>query len=168
MPADFQLVLAANPCPCGSAVGDGKACPCTPIAKRRYRDRLSGPLLDRIDIQMDMLPLSAADVHASEVRECTADVAVRVVEARRIQASRYEGQVWSTNARAPGSWLRALFAFTPQETAPLDAAMDRGDLTMRGYDRIVRIATTVADLGGRERPTGDDLAHAYTLRTREG
>ncbi|GAA1194610.1 YifB family Mg chelatase-like AAA ATPase [Brevibacterium paucivorans] len=168
LPADFQLVLAANPCPCGSAVGDGKACRCTPIAKRRYRDRLSGPLLDRIDIQMDMLPLSAADVHASEVRECTADVAVRVAEARRIQASRYAGQAWSTNARAPGSWLRALFAFTPQETAPLDAAMDRGDLTMRGYDRIVRIATTVADLGGRERPTGDDLAHAYTLRTREG
>lgn len=167
LPAEFQLVLAANPCPCGTAVGDGRACVCTPMAKRRYRDRLSGPLLDRIDIQLEMLPLSAADIHAERKRESSAEVAHRVGVARAIQRERYAGVGWSTNSRAPGSWLRSTFRFTPKETVHLDKAMDRGELTMRGYDRIIRIATTVGDLSGHERPTANDLACAYTLRTRE-
>lgn len=164
LPAQFQLVLAANPCPCGSAVGDGRACRCTPMAKRRYRDRLSGPLLDRIDIQLDMLPLSATDLYTNATQESSRSVAGRVAEARQIQRERFNQQPWSLNARAPASWLRTSFKFTPAETALLDTALDRGELTMRGYDRIVRIATTVGDLNGHDRPTADDLATAYTLR----
>lgn len=167
LPSRFQLVLASNPCPCGAGVGGSTRCRCTPLDRRRYRGRLSGPLLDRIDIQLEMLPLVAADLHATSPREDTATVAARVARAREIQAHRYAGLPWSLNAQAPGAWLRETFDFRRTETAPLDTALERGGITMRGYDRVVRIATTLADLAGRTRPQGDDLLSALVLRIRE-
>ncbi|WP_295689718.1 YifB family Mg chelatase-like AAA ATPase [uncultured Brevibacterium sp.] len=167
LPSRFQLVLASNPCPCGAGVGGSTRCRCTPLDRRRYRGRLSGPLLDRIDIQLEMLPLVAADLHATSPREDTATVAARVARARELQAHRYAGLPWSLNAQAPGAWLRETFDFRRTETAPLDTALERGGITMRGYDRVVRIATTLADLAGRTRPQGDDLLSALVLRIRE-
>ena len=166
-PAMFQLILAANPCPCGSAVGDGRNCRCSPVEKRRYRNRLSGPLLDRIDIQLDVLPLTAADLHGTETREPSRLVAARVAEARKRQYARFRKQPWSLNAQAPGSWLRKHLGLERTATRELDRALEHGVITMRGYDRIVRVAATIADLAGRDRPTAEDLSAALVLRSLE-
>ncbi|WAL41281.1 MULTISPECIES: YifB family Mg chelatase-like AAA ATPase [Brevibacterium] len=167
LPARFQLVLAANPCPCGASMGPQGACSCSPMDRRRYRGRLSGPLLDRVDIQLDMLPIAPADLHSGQPSEDSASVARRVARARERQAERFAGQSWALNAQAPGSWLRESFALSRAQTQPLDRALERGSLTMRGYDRIVRIAATIADLDDRSAPDGDDLLAALVLRTRE-
>lgn len=164
-PAQFQLVLAANPCPCGGSTG--RQCMCTPLEKRRYRAKLSGPLMDRVDIQLTVLPISPADLHGRQKRESSAVVAARVAQARRRQADRYSGESFSLNARAPGSRLREIFRFTPQETSHLDAALERGTLSMRGYDRVLRIAATIADLRKIDRPGRDELMAAAALRTQE-
>ncbi|WP_084500243.1 YifB family Mg chelatase-like AAA ATPase [Brevibacterium album] len=168
LPAEFQLVMAANPCPCGAGLGPDSACRCTPADKRRYRDRLSGPLLDRVDIRLEMLPVTPADVHAPIPRESSEEVARRVVRAREAQAARYADMPWSTNARAPGAWLRRAFAFSAAETRVLDRALETGALSMRGYDRVVRIAASIADLAGTERPGADELGAALLMRTQEG
>ncbi|HLS34064.1 MAG TPA: ATP-binding protein [Brevibacterium sp.] len=168
LPSRFQLVMAANPCPCGMGTAGPAGCRCTPRDRVRYRGRLSGPLLDRIDMRLDMLPVTAADVHASEAREASADVRARVIAARAVQASRYAGRDWSTNGQAPGGWLRAHFRFAARETHLLDRALEAGALTMRGYDRVLRVATTIADLAGRERPGIDELGAALLMRTQEG
>lgn len=167
LPARFQLVLAANPCPCGLAMSPHGGCMCTPLDKRRYRGRLSGPLLDRVDIQLDMLPVTPADIHTTEAGEPSSAVAARVTQARERQRRRYSDLPWTLNSQAPGAWLRDHAALSPAATAPLDRALERGALTMRGYDRIVRVATTLADLEERDAPTRDDLMAALLLRTRE-
>jgi magnesium chelatase family protein len=168
LPAQFQLVLAANPCPCGVGTGQGPDCRCSPMDRRRYRGRLSGPLLDRVDLRMEMLPVTPADVHAPVPRESSAEVRARVLQARQVQAARYAEEPWSTNARAPGAWLRKAFAFTAQETRMLDRALETGALSMRGFDRVVRVATTIADLQGSARPGADELGAALLMRSQEG
>lgn len=167
LPSRFQLVMAANPCPCGMGTAGPTGCRCTPRDRMRYRGRLSGPLLDRIDMRLEMLPVTAADVHAPEPRESSADVRSRVIAARAVQAHRYAGTDWSTNGQAPGGWLRGSFRFAARETRLLDRALETGVLTMRGYDRVLRLATTIADLAGRERPGSDELGAALLMRTQE-
>ena len=164
-PARFQLVLAANPCPCGRAVGKGLDCTCTPLARRRYFSRLSGPLLDRIDVQLEVLPVTRAERAARTAGESTAEVAVRVAAARRAARTRLHGTPWTTNAQVPGSWLRA---HTPGAagTACVERALDRGVLSLRGADRVLRVAWTLADLAGRSLPAAEDVGQALLLRTR--
>ncbi|GAA4513071.1 YifB family Mg chelatase-like AAA ATPase [Brevibacterium yomogidense] len=168
LPSRFQLVMAANPCPCGTGGTSAPGCTCTPMDRRRYRGRLSGPLLDRIDLRLQMLPVTPADVHAQEPREASAHVRQRVVAARQVQAERYAGRDWTTNGRTPGGWLRGHFRFAARETHLLDRALETGALTMRGYDRVLRIATTIADLAGKERPGTEELGAALLMRTQEG
>jgi magnesium chelatase family protein len=145
-PARFQLVLAANPCPCGKAAGKGISCECTPMARRRYFGRLSGPLLDRVDIQLQVNRVQLAQLSDAGPRESTDQVAVRVKLARDTARERL---------RLP-----------PADTALLDRAMGQGSLSARGYDRVLRLAWTVADLQGRPRPCADDVGLALTLRQR--
>ncbi len=164
-PARFQLVLAANPCPCGRASGRGLSCTCTPMARRRYLARLSGPLLDRVDLQVGVAPVTAAQMRADEPSECSAAVAQRVEQARAAQASRWAGRRWSLNAHTPGHVLRsAPFRPEPRITRELDGAVERGALSIRGYDRVLRTSWTLADLAGRTVPTADDVARAASLR----
>jgi magnesium chelatase family protein len=165
-PARFQLVLAANPCPCGMAAGRGDACTCSPLARRRYFGRLSGPLLDRVDLQVDVLAVSRAELALCEAPESTATVAARVAEARAAQADRLAGLPWSCNGEIPGSWLRGRWRLPLAVTRDLDTALDRGWLSIRGYDRVLRVAWTVADLGGRTVPGRDDVGGALVLRRR--
>ncbi|MHB1288120.1 YifB family Mg chelatase-like AAA ATPase [Georgenia sp.] len=168
-PARFQLVLAANPCPCGKATGRGTACVCTPLARRRYLNRLSGPLLDRIDIQVDVAPVSRAMLAVAAPPETSATVAARVAAARARQAVRLAGSPWSTNAEVPGAWLRGgAPAPAGGVRVMLERAMDRGALSMRGMDRVLRLAWTLADLAERDRPTTTDVGTALSLRTRGG
>lgn len=163
-PAQFQLVLAANPCPCGRAFGKGTDCACSPLQRRQYSGRLSGPLLDRVDLQVRVPPVShrALGVPGGEP---SATVASRVAAARRAQDARWAGSRWSVNGRVPGSALRrAPWRLSPAHTAELDRALDRGHLTLRGYDRVLRLAWTVADLDGRQVPGPGDLGLALALR----
>jgi magnesium chelatase family protein len=163
-PARFQLVLAANPCPCGRGGGRGLDCVCTPDQKRRYSARLSGPLLDRIDLQVPVLPLTRAELVEGGSGESSAVVRGRVMQARDRAGRRFAGQPWSTNAEVPGSALRSVHAVTRDGTAvALDEAA-RGRLTGRGVDRVLRVAWTLADLGGVDRPGAAEVAAAVRLR----
>ncbi|GAA2232107.1 YifB family Mg chelatase-like AAA ATPase [Herbiconiux moechotypicola] len=168
-PARFQLVLAANPCPCGQFGASDIACTCTPIARRRYLARLSGPLLDRVDLQLRVARVTTAAVRlAADDRQgslSTAEARSRVERAREIAAARLGGTGWKTNAEVPGSRLRAgAWRLPPATTAPLDRALERGTLTMRGYDRVLRVAWTLADLAGGGTPTPEHLGWALYLR----
>jgi magnesium chelatase family protein len=163
-PARFQLVLAANPCPCGRGSGKGLDCSCTPMARRRYLNRLSGPLLDRVDLQVQVDAVSRADLLVAEPGEATAVVAGRVEEARRAARFRLRATVWRANGELPGSFLRGVLRLPATVTRDLDSSLERGRLSMRGYDRVLRVAWTVADLGGRDRPDRDDVGRAMALR----
>ncbi|MCK0111289.1 YifB family Mg chelatase-like AAA ATPase [Ornithinimicrobium sp. F0845] len=165
LPARFQLVAAANPCPCGQGIGKGERCECTPLARRTYFGKLSGPLLDRIDVRVSLFPVNRSAL-AGPPGEPTVEVAERVRAARERQRSRWSGTPWVVNAEVPGSLLRSdAWRLPRQVTAPLETAMDRGELTLRGYDRCVRVAWTLADLAGAERPGAQHLWRALALRT---
>ena len=159
-PARVHLVLAANPCPCGQAGLSDSDCVCTPDRRRRYRSRISGPVLDRIDIHLPVRRVARARLlDDSEPRVTSAEARRRVERARAAATAR-----WGITP-PPATVLRTGdFRLAPTVTAPLDSALDRGALSMRGYDRAVRIAWTLADLDGATSPTRDHVGRAFTLR----
>lgn len=161
-PARFQLVLAANPCPCGKAVGKGLECTCRSEQRRRYFGKLSGPLLDRVDLQVELQPARAGAAEG----ESTAVVAGRVSAARGAARERLAGTPWRTGAEAPGGWLRERLGADASLLRDLDRALDRGTLSMRGVDRVLRVAWTLADLDGRAAPGRSDVGRALLMRTR--
>lgn len=165
-PARFQLVMAANPCPCGRAVGKATDCTCTPQSQRLYAARLSGPIRDRIDLQIEVLPISRGQMTGPDapLRESSATVAARVAVARAVQADRWAADGWKTNSEVPGPALRRAWRLTPATTTDLDRALDRGLVTVRGYDRILRVAWTLSDLDGTVRPHRDHLGEALLMR----
>jgi magnesium chelatase family protein len=162
-PARFQLVLAANPCPCAPA--HDRDCICSSLVRRRYLGRLSGPLLDRVDLRARMFPVTALSVAAGDT-ESTATVRARVAAARAAAGQRWAGQGWRTNAEVPGPVLRTRFALPRRAVRPLDAGLRAGDLTARGADRALRVAWTLADLAGRDRPDEELVATALFFRDR--
>lgn len=159
-PAHVQLVLAANPCPCGKSGLADSDCVCTPDRRRRYRSRISGPVLDRIDIHLPVRRVPRAALLDIAVTGVTTEVAREsVVRARSALRERWP------NGRPPATELRSgRFRLTPATSAPIDLALDRGALSMRGYDRALRIAWTLADLAGTVSPTRDQVDRALTLR----
>lgn len=163
-PARFQLVLAANPCPCGQAVGKGLACTCSSVVRRRYFDKISGPLLDRVDVQVEVPAVRR--VARVDRGESTATVAARVAAARAAQARRWSGTAWRANAEVPGRVLRERLGPGPGLLRVVDRALDQGTLTLRGADRVLRVAWTLADLAGRAAPDQSDIGRAVVLRTR--
>jgi magnesium chelatase family protein len=163
-PARFQLVLAANPCPCGKASGKGVDCTCTPMMRRRYLARMSGPLLDRVDIQLEVERVALADFGQPRAEEATADIAARVRAARERQLDRLRPLGLETNSQVPGRVLRGPLRLAGPTTRILDHALERGALTARGYDRVLRLAWTLADLSGRDGPDADDIGQALNLR----
>lgn len=167
-PARVQLVLAANPCACANPAGD-QHCQCAPAARRRYQSKLSGPLMDRIDIQIKLNPLSAAQLMTSDTRgESSAVVAERVAKARASAAARWSAAGWRVNAEVPGPELRRPpWRLRPSDTASLRVSLDRGLLSARGFDRVLRVAWSIADLDGRDRPDEADVHVATRLRMGE-
>lgn len=163
-PARFQLVLATNPCPC--APPREADCSCSPNARRRYLNRLSGPLLDRVDLRVRMRPMTAMSSREFDKPEGTEVVRGRVLAARARAAERWAGLGWRTNSEVPGPVLRRDFALPPKVTDLLDRGLDRGLLTARGADRCLRIAWTLADLAEVARPEGDHVAAALDFRDR--
>ncbi|MGC5626741.1 YifB family Mg chelatase-like AAA ATPase [Georgenia sp. Z1344] len=162
-PARFQLVLTANPCPCGNADRDGALCTCSSAVRSRYLSRLSGPLLDRVDLQVQVARVSRAAASVEEPSEPTAVVARRVAAARTAAADRLAGTGWSTNAEVPGAWLRERTGRSA--VATVADAVDTGRLTMRGMDRVLRVAWSIADLAGADSPSDMHVGEAMTLRS---
>ena len=163
-PARFTLVLAANPCPCARAGSQRGACTCTPLARRRYLGRLSGPLLDRVDVKVEVLPVGRAELLGDGgAAEPSPVVAERVAAARQRTAHRLSGTAWRLNAEVPGSALRRRFTPAPGALAPLERAMELGEISARGVDRVLRVSWTLADLAGRQRPGAEDTCYALGL-----
>ncbi|MEV8229501.1 YifB family Mg chelatase-like AAA ATPase [Streptomyces sp. NPDC079167] len=166
LPARFLMVLAANPCPCGRHTLAGAGCECPPSAVRRYQARLSGPLLDRVDLRVEVEPVGRADLMGSGGRgESSAEVAARVRAARERAAERLAGTPWTTNSEVPGHELRTRLVAAPGALMAAERDMERGILTARGLDRVLRVAWTVADLRAADRPDASDIAVALELRT---
>ncbi|WP_329380932.1 YifB family Mg chelatase-like AAA ATPase [Streptomyces sp. NBC_01716] len=166
LPARFLMVLAANPCPCGRHTLHGAGCECPPSAIRRYQSRLSGPLLDRVDLRVEVQPVHRADLMGQGGRgETTAVVAGRIKEARLRSVERLAGTPWTVNSEVPGHELRTRWVTAPGALDAAERDLERGLLTARGLDRVLRVAWTVADLAGRDRPDGRDVGLALELRT---
>ena len=163
-PARFMLVLAANPCPCAKAAGPAEGCSCSPATRRRYLGRLSGPLLDRVDVKIELEPVSRRELLSDRsFAESSQTVAVRVLQARERAARRLDGTPWRLNAEIPGSELRRTWPPAPGSLAVLERSLERGLITARGVVKVIRVAWTLADLAGRPRPTKDDCHAALTM-----
>ena len=163
-PARFQLVLAANPCPCART--DPRDCMCSALDRRRYLGKLSGPLLDRVDLQVQMHTVRAG-AFASDSSETSTEVRTRVAQARAAAAERWRLYGFTTNAEVTGTVLRKKFRLGEAAMAPLKTALDRGVLSLRGVDRATRVAWTLADLAGRTAPGRDDVSVALSFRRPE-
>jgi magnesium chelatase family protein len=164
-PARFLLVLAQNPCSCGNHGSRIHVCECRPDAVRRYSQRISGPVRDRIDLQIRVDPPSLTDIGTADPGgESSAVVAGRIAAARERQASRLADTPWRTNGELPGSYLRTSLRLSADVAAPAYDALSRGQVTVRGVDRVFRVAWTIADLAGHERPTRSDVGEALELR----
>ncbi|WSQ12086.1 YifB family Mg chelatase-like AAA ATPase [Streptomyces sp. NBC_01231] len=165
-PAKFLMVLAANPCPCGRFSRTDDMCECPPSAIRRYQARLSGPLLDRVDLRVEVDRVTRAELTGRGARgESTATVADRVRGARARAQARLADTPWRTNSEVPGRELRGRWYAASGAMDEAERNLERGVLTARGLDRVLRVAWTVADLVGHDRPDATDVALALQLRT---
>lgn len=167
-PADFQLVLASNPCPCGLYSGSSNDCTCPVSVRRRYFSRLSGPLLDRIDLRVELQRITLAQLKAHDStttnKHSTEALRSQVAAAREAAARRLRGTPWRNNAELPGSWLRKDGRLPSAATAELDRALDLGAVTLRGYDRVLRLGWTLADMAGKPIPEAAEITAALQLR----
>jgi magnesium chelatase family protein len=163
-PAQFLLVLAANPCPCGKFSGRGHGCECSSLQVRRYLGKLSGPLMDRIDLRVNIDPVGRVELSSQELGEPSHVIRERVIEARGRASARFKDESWKLNAEIPSRALRS--TYSPDRAAMnfLHDELDQERITARGLHKVIRVAWTLTDLGGRERPNVDDVKNAYQLR----
>ena len=169
-PSRFMLVCAMNPCKCGWYGHPSGRCRCSENDVRRYHSRISGPLLDRIDIIVEVPALEYEELKSRSGAESSADIKRRVDAARAVQRRRFGGGTMC-NAHMDSGGLDRFCALTPECEELMHMAFDAMGLTARSYDRILRVARTVADLDGRENISADDIAEAIQYRTydfREG
>ncbi len=166
LPARFTLVAAMNPCPCGMLGDPRRRCRCPEIERLRYASRISGPVLDRIDLQVAVPALPPEDLLRSSPAEDSASVAARVAEARARQQQRYAGRhPGSSNAELEGAEIRGWCPLGEAEARLLGLAIQRESLSGRSVDRLLKVARTIADLSGREGIGTGELAEALLLRT---
>jgi len=163
-PAKFTLILAANPCPCAKAAGPAEGCSCSPAVRRRYLGRLSGPLLDRIDLKIELEPVGRKELlNDRKLAESSHTVALRVVQARERAAHRLRGTPWRLNAEIPGSELLRAWPPAPGALAVVERCLERGQISARGVVKVIRVAWTIADLAGQPRPAADECNTALGL-----
>lgn len=162
-PAQFILVLAANPCPCGKFAGKGLGCTCTSIQVRRYLNKLSGPLLDRIDLRVPVENVSRVELAEIE-NESSEVMRNRVIAARSVAAERFKKESWILNSEIPPRALRQ--QYQPERAAMnfLHDELDKERITARGLHKIIRTSWTIADLKGVTKPTLDEVKESYRLR----
>lgn len=167
-PARTMVVLAANPCPCGDYHPDAREsrCTCGEVRRRSYREKISGPVVDRIDVTRHITPVKPYELHDALARpESTAEVAARVAAARTRQADRYGGTSWRVNADVPGPVLATRWPLTEPARQLVDDHLSRGRVTRRGAVRVHRLAWTVADLWGLDAPDAEATEVALRLRS---
>jgi magnesium chelatase family protein len=163
-PARFTLVMAANPCPCAKAAGPSEGCSCSPAARRRYLGRISGPLLDRVDVKIELLPVSRKELlNDRGLAEPSNAVALRVAAARDRAAHRLRGTPWRLNAEVPGSELRRNWPHAPGALSHVECALERGQISARGVVKVIRVGWTIADLTGKARPGPEECDSALGL-----
>lgn len=163
-PCRFMLVAAMNPCKCGYFGSGVRECTCTPSAIDRYRQRISGPLLDRIDIHVEARAVEYSDLAAETGGESSAAIRARVEAVRRLQRERYAGMGFLCNAHLPSGILRRYCRLTPVAQTMLQNAFEKMGYSARAYDRILRVARTIADLNGVETIGTAELMEALQYR----
>ena len=163
-PARFQLVLAANPCPCGKYSGRGLACICTQLAIRRYLQKISGPLLDRIDLRVFVETPSRIELASQEPGESSASIRERVKRARQISAERFKNEPWSLNSQINADALRFKYRAERKAMAFLHSEIDNERLSARGFHRVLRVAWSFADANQHQIPDEEDVVMAYRAR----
>ncbi len=170
-PASFQLIASMNPCPCGYFNHPEKECTCSPIMVQKYLNKISGPLLDRIDLHVEVTPVPFSELSSTKMSENSADVRERVMKARDIQAKRFEGNEGVyCNAQMSSKKLKEICVISSVGQNLLKTAMDRLNLSARAYDRILKVSRTIADLAGSDDIRPEHLAEAIQYRSldREG
>lgn len=169
-PSHFQLVAAMNPCKCGYYGHPTRACTCSPSAVRQYRNRVSGPLLDRIDLCVEMDPIAYDELHTAAPSESSAELRRQVLAARAVQAARYAAPGFEgvhCNAQLTAGQVRRVCRMTPGAEQLLRMSYDTLGLSARAHDRILRVARTVADLAGKRLLDEESLLEALQYRAQE-
>lgn len=164
-PAQFMLVLAANPCPCGKFSGKGRACQCSSLQVRRYLNRLSGPLLDRMDLRLKVETPSRVELADTSARESSKLIQARVTRARELAAQRFADLPFKLNSQIPSELLRGRFKAHPKVMSTLHNLIDREEITARGFHKLLRITWSIADLREVPVPGIAELETAITLRS---
>lgn len=164
----FMLIASMNPCPCGYYGSRQKACRCSQRDIRRYLDRVSGPLLDRIDIQIEVDSVPVSEISQGVQAESSADVRARVCRAREIQQERYRKDGIYCNAALTSRLMRKHCELTDEASNVLHVAVERMGMSMRGYSRVLKVARTIADLAGEEKISAAHIAEAISLRELQG
>lgn len=164
-PANFMLIAAMNPCPCGFYGHPVKECKCTPAARKRYMDKVSGPILDRIDIHIEVAPVEYEQLSRRAQEETSAQIKKRVNRARAIQQKRFEGTSVSCNARMTPAMTKEFCVLTDDADALLKMSFEKLGLSARAYDKILRMSRTIADLDESELIELDHIAEALQYRS---
>ncbi len=162
--SSFMLVAAMNPCPCGYYGSTSRTCRCTPPEIRRYLDRISGPLLDRIDLQIEVDAVPVKEINDSEPAESSAIVARRVAAARGLQQDRYKNESVFSNSQLNNYLIRKYCNLSREASSLLNAAVETMKMSMRGYNRILKVARTIADLAGEKNISSAHIAEAVQYR----
>lgn len=166
-PCRFMLVAAMNPCKCGYYGSGVRECSCTPSAIERYRQRISGPLLDRIDLHVEARPVEYDALAAKTGGEPSTNIRARVAAVRAMQAQRYKSLGFTCNAQLPSGMLRRYCPLAPAAEKLLRGAFERMGYSARAYDRILRVARTIADMNGVEQIGAAELMEALQYRRME-
>ena len=164
-PARFMVIAAMNPCPCGYHGDPKRSCNCTVQQLIKYRDRISGPLMDRIDIHVEVPALNYKELAAPDPSECSEAIRARVDRARLIQKERFFGSGVHCNAQMSSRDIRTFCALDDESHALLETAVDRLGMSARAYGRILKISKTISDLEGAESIRADHISEAIQYRS---
>jgi len=165
-PARFQLICAMNPCRCGYIDDANRACNKVPRCAMDYQSRISGPIYDRFDLFIQVGALKPSDMMSTEIGESSATVRARVIAARELQETRYKAlnQAYTSNNEAEGEVLNEACKLDKKATEILSKAVEKFNISMRGYNRILRVARTIADLSAAKDVNADNITEAISYR----
>ncbi len=164
-PSSVMLVAAMNPCPCGFFGHPTKQCICSQNAVRKYLNRISGPMLDRIDLHVEVPPVNYGALSSAAAEETSAEIRARVNKARKIQTERYQGTPVTCNARLTPAMLKKYCVMDDAASDYLHLSFDRLGMSARAYDRILKVARTIADLSGSEIIKKEHIFSAISFRS---